>query len=85
MFDLDTLKAVARSMGIAILALVIAGAILWQVSEYGDNCINGYEETNCTTESDVEIGEPLTVVCTEDMPCWDCETMGNLICGKDNG
>ena len=19
--------------------------------------------------------------CEEDMPCWDCETMGNLICG----
>lgn len=20
-------------------------------------------------------------VCHEDMPCWDCETMGNLTCG----
>ena len=20
-------------------------------------------------------------VCTEDMDCWDCETMGNMICG----
>lgn len=22
-----------------------------------------------------------TVVCQEDDPCWDCSTMGNLICG----
>lgn len=22
--------------------------------------------------------------CEEDMPCWDCETMGNLICGPAN-
>ena len=22
-----------------------------------------------------------TTVCTEDMDCWDCSTMGNLICG----
>jgi len=21
------------------------------------------------------------VRCTEDMPCWDCETMGNGLCG----
>lgn len=21
-------------------------------------------------------------ICHEDMPCWDCETMGNLICGN---
>lgn len=20
--------------------------------------------------------------CHEDMPCWDCKTMGNLICGR---
>lgn len=22
--------------------------------------------------------------CEEDEPCWDCETMGNRICGKDH-
>jgi hypothetical protein len=21
--------------------------------------------------------------CTEDMPCWDCDTMGNLHCGLE--
>ncbi len=24
---------------------------------------------------------PVTAVCQEDEPCWDCETMGNRICG----
>src|SRR5688572_23368129 len=24
-----------------------------------------------------------TVECQESEPCWDCETMGNLICGGD--
>jgi hypothetical protein len=23
----------------------------------------------------------ITPVCEEDMPCWDCTTMGNRICG----
>jgi hypothetical protein len=25
---------------------------------------------------------PVSPVCTEDMPCWNCSTMGNRICGK---
>lgn len=31
-----------------------------------------------------ELGPVVTIpspVCTEDMDCWDCHTMGNLICG----
>lgn len=24
---------------------------------------------------------PTTTTCQEDMPCWDCATMGNLVCG----
>jgi hypothetical protein len=27
------------------------------------------------------VPEPTTTVCHEDMACWDCETMGNKICG----
>jgi hypothetical protein len=26
---------------------------------------------------------PETTVCVEDMACWNCTTMGNLICGPD--
>lgn len=29
----------------------------------------------------VEIGDAVSVTCEEDMPCWDCVTMGNHICG----
>jgi hypothetical protein len=24
-----------------------------------------------------------TVACEEDQPCWDCDTMGNKVCGED--
>ena len=42
--------------------------------------------TNVTTYQretpvEVEIIGPKVVTCTEDMPCWDCTRMGNLICG----
>jgi hypothetical protein len=26
---------------------------------------------------------PVSITCQEDMPCWDCNTMGNLKCGKN--
>jgi hypothetical protein len=25
--------------------------------------------------------EPTSTTCMEDMPCWDCTTMGNGVCG----
>lgn len=28
-----------------------------------------------------DTGVTTTTICTEDMPCWDCETMGNQQCG----
>ena len=32
-----------------------------------------------------EIGDAWSQApCQEDMPCWDCETMGNRICGVEN-
>jgi hypothetical protein len=87
MFDLATLKAVTRTMFLALIVVVIVGTVAWQASEYGDNCINGYEEVNCETEDTIEIGDPVSIVrpiITEDDPRWNCETMGNLICGSDN-
>ncbi len=36
-------------------------------------------ETTTTTLPPEE--PPVTEVCQEDEPCWDCETMGNQICG----
>lgn len=34
------------------------------------------------SENAAEIGESLTLNrCFEDMPCWDCATMGNKVCG----
>lgn len=27
---------------------------------------------------------PTPTACVEDMPCWDCNTMGNKVCGPQN-
>jgi len=35
---------------------------------------------SCSAPPCVGICGP-TPVCTEDMDCWDCSTMGNMICG----
>lgn len=32
----------------------------------------------------VELAPPVAIVCQEDMECWDCETMGNKVCGESN-
>lgn len=34
--------------------------------------------------SDVQVGGDESQ-CMEDQPCWDCHTMGNHICGTNNG
>lgn len=33
------------------------------------------------TVIEAKFQEATVAVCFEDMPCWDCETMGNFICG----
>lgn len=60
-----------RSLTIPALALAIVGAGL---------TIGAATPTGVGTPTP----PPITVTsttCQEDEPCWDCETMGNLICG----
>jgi PBP1b-binding outer membrane lipoprotein LpoB len=50
---------------IAVLATFVGG------------CSTGADSTrNTTTTSTTTTSVP----CEEDMPCWDCETMGNKVC-----
>lgn len=38
--------------------------------------------STASTMRDVHLIPPLVIErCEEDMPCWDCTTMGNRICG----
>lgn len=40
------------------------------------------EDTTDPTDLDMEdTTDPTPTTCEEDMPCWDCQTMGNLQCG----
>jgi LPXTG-motif cell wall-anchored protein len=38
------------------------------------------DDETTTTEPTVAVGEP-PIPCQEDEACWDCSTMGNLVCG----
>lgn len=45
-------------------------------------CMAGWAENPSgvtLSEASAECGVPLP--CSEDSPCWDCETMGNRVCG----
>ena len=48
-----------------VLAILVLALVLW-VSH---------------VEYATEAGAQSPARCEEDMPCWDCETMGNRICG----
>ena len=44
--------------------------------------VSGPEPATTSTTTEPTLIPPLTVErCLEDEPCWDCETMGNRICG----
>jgi hypothetical protein len=39
----------------------------------------------CRPAPVIRIGHAIHVTCQEDMPCWDCHTMGNRVCGPGRG
>jgi hypothetical protein len=46
-------------------------------------CILYGAAVGCTMQAapGVPPAPPVLTACAEDDPCWDCATMGNLICG----
>lgn len=56
---------------IPLTFLVLGGFFLGSVLDWTES------------KAGVRLGEQVT--CEEDMPCWDCETMGNRICGVQIG
>ncbi len=56
--------------------LLFLGAITWYGKTYDVNRTPVFSEVTTTFQE----GQ-----CEEDEPCWDCETMGNRICGFQNG
>jgi hypothetical protein len=39
----------------------------------------------CEPERPEAVSPDVLAPCLEDEPCWDCETMGNRICGPGKG
>lgn len=83
-------KETVRTMVIAIALTTIVVLALFQASMFGARKVESYERQ----QNEIQIGTAVHierdtynewdgVTITEDMPEWDCETMGNLICGTD--
>lgn len=68
-----------RRQRAAILAAAAAGAV-WLALGQPD-----VGETATSPDVMSPAGAaPSTAQCQEDEPCWDCETMGNMVCGPDH-
>lgn len=57
---------------IVLTALLLGGAGL--INYTLENCTRSGGGLLCNTPAP----------CYEDQPCWDCKSMGNLLCGKEN-
>jgi hypothetical protein len=72
----ETIKAIAIAIAVATILMLA----LLQASAYGARQVEAHERQN-----EIQIGTAVHIErITEDDPRWNCETMGNLICGKDN-
>jgi hypothetical protein len=58
------------------LVLVVSGLIVIGAYFLGQS----WKQDRLTTE-DAGTIPPVSITCQEDMPCWDCDTMGNGRCG----
>ena len=54
-----------------ILALLVLALVLWA--------------SHLEYETETSPATSTSTVCVEDMDCWDCETMGNRLCGPKGG
>ena len=80
---------VAFAIGLTGLALIqdrpsAAVSVTEQAIVADASAVIEYDSPSVQTWTpDQEPEAPVTgQVCEEDQPCWDCETMGNLVCGS---
>lgn len=61
-------------------AIIIVCALLLAIASWV-----GYASGEATMRRDMKVldSQELDPKCWEDEPCWDCETMGNQICGPE--
>lgn len=71
-----------------IITLLVAGFTMTHATaQYGPDplppCTGQVSDAwdNCTPPSTTVPFDDGDVDCQEDMPCWNCETMGNHVCG----
>lgn len=57
------------AISIVVIAVGMTGGFI--LGAYHPDADPGFQHTTTSTTR-----------CVEDDPCWDCHTMGNLICGR---
>lgn len=79
---------------VLVLVMVIASLVIYGRGNHTEHrlrteiqvlheCINAPSYTRGMIESQcVADYYEMAGTCTEDMPCWNCNTMGNRVCGK---
>jgi hypothetical protein len=74
-----------RKRSIFTIPAAAAGVIALglAIGTFSPDLTEGVATPTPTASATFVLPEPLlsAVTCTEDEPCWDCETMGNRICG----
>jgi PBP1b-binding outer membrane lipoprotein LpoB len=73
------------TLTLAAAALLVSACTLAPGEEVKPEAIETTTSTSLpevTTTTAAPVVTTTTAVCHEDMPCWDCETMGNGICGE---
>ena len=69
------------TLGALILALV-GVTLLLHLNSTSERSETQIQDAGAWSAPTPTIGEAwISAPCVEDEPCWDCETMGNMICG----
>jgi len=66
--------------GVVVAGLLVAWAVVALATGAGESMRDPIPVPTGSPNGQVV---PVTL-CTEDMACWDCTTMGNLVCGPDS-
>jgi hypothetical protein len=64
-----------------VTAALVVGVASWGIQAHHDASAAPEDDSR---EAQAQVINNTAQVCFEDMPCWDCRTMGNMICGSDD-
>lgn len=76
-------KFIIACMTTVTILVLGTGAVRGNIPDRGQPVIVTTTTTS-TTSTTISTTTTSTAPCQEDDPCWNCETMGNKVCGEVN-